>query len=111
VAGDEKSAQNRGRLQAQGPDIEEPGPAFAWAQSRPPSKVAAQAGLHTMQQACTKSQLARRTVAFSEAGTFVAAGPYEAPPPVLRSFFNRNLPSKFRSCRVDVEIWKGGAFT
>lgn len=111
MAGDENSAQNRGRLQAQGPDISEPGPAFAWAYSRPPTKVAAHAGLYEMREACTKSQLSRRTSAFADADSFIDAGPYQAPPPVLRPFFNRNLPLRYRSCRIDIEIWKGVAFT
>jgi hypothetical protein len=111
VASSSNRAQNRGRLQVQGVDIGEPGPSFPWAGGHPPTKVAAQQGLSSLEQACTQQQLNRRTMAFPQAAAFIAQGPYVPPPPVVRSFFNRGLPKRYKNCRVDIEIWTGVAFT
>ena len=111
MAGAKDQSQNRGRLQAQGPDIKEPAPTFPWAQNAPPTKIAAYVGLDAVQAACTEGQRSRRTQAFADARDFISQGPYEPPPPVTRSFFNRNLSRRYRACRVDVEVWKGVAFT
>ena len=110
VAGAADGAKNRGRLQAQGADIAEPAPSFSWAQPDPILKADAHNGLLQVRGACTQGQLSRREEAFEQAETFIDNGPYATPPPVTRSFFNRNLPRRFRNSRVDIEIWTGMAF-
>jgi hypothetical protein len=100
-----------GRLQAQGEDIPEPGPSFSWARLTPLSKTDALQGLEQVKTKCTRQQQKRRSDAFAQAERFIERGPYAAlPSPVIRSFYNPNLPRDYRKCRVDVEVWRGKAF-
>jgi hypothetical protein len=105
-------APHGGRIQAQGSDIREPGPSFSWARETPVPRTEALAGLRHVYQACTAEQRERRELAFAKARRFIERGPYEVVMrPVMRSFFNRNLPERYRNARVDIEIQRGEAFT
>jgi hypothetical protein len=103
--------KHRGRLQAQGNDINEPAPSFPWARAMPLPKVTALAGLDKIKGECTASQAKLRERAFQKAQNFIRGGPYEAlPDPIFRSFYGDNLPERCRNARVDVEIRLGKAF-
>ena len=100
--------KHRGRVQVQGTDMDDE-PSFPWACSRPLPKWEALRELETLRNACTTSQLARRTRAFEKASRFVEQGPVDGP--LYRTFNDRSLPKKYRDARVDIEVILGMAFT
>lgn len=103
------SAKNRGRLQVQGPDMEEPEPSRAWARKRPPVNAEGLGWLESLRQDCTRSQLRRRQQAFPRAERFIKhAKGSGLQHPVCRSFTSDGEPTSFR---VDLEVIKGDAFS
>jgi len=106
------SAPYRGRVQAQGDDIEqEGGYSYPWAQSEPVTDEEGLKFLDIIKEQCSKSQQAKRKQAFAKAKRFVenaseqgGVGP-EAQP---HSFQDRNRTVK--KARVDIEINRGLTF-
>lgn len=103
------SAKHRGRLQVQGPDMQNPEPSRPWAQKHPPDNATGLAWLAELRQECTRSQRRRRRQAFPRAERFIkyAQGSgLEAP--VSKSFTTDGEPTSYR---VDLEVRKGDAFS
>lgn len=102
----------RGRVQAQGEDIEEHGGySCSWAQDKPVSDRDGLSFLDKIEKQCSKSQKAQRKQAFAKARRFVknaseqgGVGP-EAQP---RSFQDKKRTVK--NARVDIEIRSGRTF-
>jgi hypothetical protein len=106
------SAPYRGRVQAQGDDIEQKGGySYPWAQSEPVTYKEGLEFLDIIKEQCSQSQQAERKQAFAKAKRFVnnaskqgGVGP-EAQP---RSFQDRNFTAT--NARVDIEIRLGRTF-
>ena len=97
-----------GALQAQGEDMN-PMQSWSWAQEEPLDRTVALDALRLLQNMCTRQQVRRRDQAFRKAEHFIhrtnqLAGPINFP------FQNRGLPSRFRRCRVDIDVRRGLAF-
>lgn len=105
-------APYRGRVQAQGDDIEQDGGySHSWAQDRPVTAPEGLSFLAKIKEQCTRSQQEQRKQAFVRARRFVknaseqgGVGPESQP----HSFQdrNRNVPT----ARVDIEIRSGLTF-
>jgi len=106
------SAPYRGRVQAQGDDIEQKGGySHPWAQSEPVTDEEGLKFLDIIKEQCSQSELAKLKQAFAKAKRFVknaseqgGVGP-EAQP---HSFQDHNCTVK--NARVDIEITLGLTF-
>ena len=96
--------QHRGRIQAQGENIE----AFeAWSQNEPPTKSWGLKLLEDLRNKIPKKEAQVRKKAFDKASQFIQQGPHEAVnAPIMRSFVVKGTQKE----RVDIEIQKGEAF-
>ena len=103
----DRTQQHRGRLQVQGGGIEL---SYPWARNAPMTKAEALSGLMGLKSQLPKRELAIRNEAFSRAQAFINSTLVTAPPPISRTFQNKNLPSRSRDARVDIEIRTGVAF-
>jgi hypothetical protein len=94
---------HRGRIQAQGDDVEE---SVSWAQEHPPTE---REGLQMLEQLAAKlkpSEFRDREAAFAKAGAFIrrSAQRNGADAPVVKSWNTKG------DMRVDIEIRLGKAF-
>lgn len=104
--------RHRGRLQVQGTDLDDSGHSWSWNQRFPPLARTAISRLKMLRGRLTRRQRSVRELAFADAESWLRRvrdqGGIEAP--VIRTFQNRGLPSKYRDARVDVEVLTGAAF-
>lgn len=106
------SAPYRGRVQAQGDDIEQKGGySCSWAQSEPVTDEEGLKFLDIIKEQCSQSQQAERKQAFAKAKRFVnnaseqgGVGPEAQPHPFRDN--NRTV----KNARVDIEIRLGRTF-
>jgi hypothetical protein len=104
----------RGRVQAQGIDIEQDGGySHSWARNNPVTDQEGLSFISKIERQCSDSQRTLRKVPFQKAIRFVknasksgGVGP-EAQPP---SFYDPKLDKKHKSVRVDIEIQSGLTF-
>lgn len=103
---DDVASANRGRIQAQGNNLEKSRP---WCQPTPPTKTDGHHFIDELIAALTPKQFQERELGFTQARRFVdqAAGGGGIGPPTKKSFPQPPLP---RGCRVDIEVHKGIAF-
>lgn len=107
-------APYRGRVQAQGEDIQQHGGySCPWAKSEPVTDQEGLSFLDKIEGECSDSQQALRKMPFKRARRFVenaskqgGVGP-EAQP---GSFYYRKDDKKYSSVRVDIEIGSGKTF-
>jgi len=103
----------RGRVQAQGDDIEQDGGySQSWARHVPVTDKEGYEFLDKLEEQCSEAQRLERKQPFAKARRFVkhaseqegGVGPESQPPSY------RNLRSKFKNARVDIEIGSGQTF-
>ena len=107
-------APYRGRVQAQGEDIQQDGGySYPWAQNNPVTDQEGLLFLSKIEGQCSEPQKTLRKVPFAKAKRFVkqaseqgGVGP-EAQP---HSFQDPKLERKYSSVRVDIEIGSGLTF-
>lgn len=105
--GDQNNDAHRGRIQIQGNDLPED-MSWAWSQPTPPAKATALTELDNLWSRLSRRQKEIRDEAYAKAKSFIRGGPYHAQ--IIKTFQNRNLPSRNKDARVDIEIRKGIAF-
>ena len=96
--------EHRGRLQAQGPDVEESVP---WGRDSPPTKSEMLEMLAHLWGRLTHRQQEIREVCYAQAAQYISNAPaqgYEAE--WKKTFQNRK---ERRGVRIDIEIWAGRA--
>ena len=97
--------KHRGRIQAQGEDLEA---SEAWTQIQPPTKADGIAMVEKLRTKIPPTEARIREKAFDKARKFIQQGPHEAiSAPIVRSFKVKSTKKE----RVDIEIHKGVAFT
>jgi hypothetical protein len=103
-------ARCRGRVQAQGDDIEKDGGySHSWAQDEPVTDREGLSFLDKIEEQCSKSQKAQRKQAFKKARRFVKnASEQEGTEAQPHSFEDRKRTVK--NARVDIEIRSGITF-
>lgn len=95
---------HRGRIQAQGEDLEE---SESWAQSEPPTKKEGLQMLENLKNKIPKKEAELRTQTFQKAAQFINQGPHE----VVTGIISRSFKVKdTKKERIDIEIQKGQAF-
>jgi len=105
-----RQQRHGGRIQVQGDDLGG-GLSWPWSRTTPLTATEALAALAQLRARLSKNELGLRTDAFAKAEDFIrrcqAGGGCG---PIRMSFQNRNLPSRFETARVDIEVWTGLAF-
>lgn len=97
--------KHRGRLQAQGENLEE---SENWSQEEPLSKNEGLTLLENLKNKIPKKEAEIRSEAFNKASKFIKQGPHK----VISAPITRSFKVKGTKCeRVDIEIQKGEAFT
>jgi hypothetical protein len=103
--------EHRGRIQVQGEDLRKED-SWPWTRDKPPTAQEGLSGLDGMKAKLNKAELELRDQAFAQAASFIsragASGGVAAP--VSVSFQNPNLPKKYKTARVDIEVRTGKAF-
>ncbi len=95
---------NRGRMQAQGENLEA---SEAWSKDEPLTKYEGLKMLDNLKNKIPKKEAQIRDKAFKKATQFVEQGPHEVVvAPIARSFKVKGTKKE----RVDIEIQKGVAF-
>lgn len=105
VPKDEDVARHRGRVQAQGPGVEESVP---WAQATPPTVADGHRMLDELRAKLSRTEQEHREVAFEQAHQFVdRVGRSGGTGHTSKSFPQRSRPDHRR---VDIEVHAGLAF-
>ena len=97
--------EHRGRIQAQGKNIEE---SEAWAQNEPLTKNEGLKKLDNLKKKIAKKEAKIRERAFKKAARFIKNGLYQVINKIISKTF---MVSNTEHERIDIKIQKGTAFT
>jgi hypothetical protein len=101
------ASAHRTNIHCQGDDVKKgKEPNWSYSADKACTKADGRAGLTSVKNQCSKSQLKARTEAFKKAAKYIDNTNYTAPPPKMKDFRDDTSTN----IRVDVEIIEGQAF-